>query len=374
MGRSTTGLFGRAAKRSGVTSAFGVCLLMATSAPTRSEEHGSPPTCVLSRQDIGWLHAVGEAWESVAAPSLHIDPDPFPWVVLFDASCTWHLAPREEPPGAKASETTIRVGGESVPLLAVAHGGSVELPNGASIPPTIIAAAMPYRSGDDAFLVLALPEVWASDPRSSGDPHLELRIRSVALHEMIHTRQLPTLRRHIDELGKQYRLPPRFDDDVVERRFDTVPGYRTAYERERNLLYQAVAEPVEARRDSLISVALDAAGRRRERFFQGDDAVYAHLETLFLNMEGVAEWVRFKFHQADPDWPREPAEILAFLRGGNNSWSQDEGLALYVLLDATGIEWQEATLGFAMASPFELLARARRIERLHPSTPSNPSE
>jgi hypothetical protein len=175
---------------------------------------------------------------------------------------------------------------------------------------------------------------------------------------MIHTRQLPALRRHVDALGRQHELPPRFGDDVIQQTFDTIPGYATAYERERDLLYRAVAEPVGARRDSLISVALAAARQRRQQYFRGDRAFYADLETLFLNMEGVAEWVRFKYHQADPHWPCEPGEILQFLRGGDNSWSQDEGLALYLLLDATPLEWQEPTLGTSMVSPFELLGRA----------------
>jgi len=127
---------------------------------------------------------------------------------------------------------------------------------------------------------------------------------------------------------------------------------------ERDLLYAAVAEPDLNRSISLAAEAISIAQRRRERFFIGSDELYSELEGVFLNMEGLAEWVRFKSHQADPAWPHADADIIAFLRGSENSWSQDEGLALILLLDRMVPDWKRKILSPAMPSPLELLREA----------------
>lgn len=175
---------------------------------------------------------------------------------------------------------------------------------------------------------------------------------------MIHTRQLPDLRRRVSALGERFDLPARFNDDVVEGRFGDSPDYRRMFVAERERLYDAVAEADLNRSIALASEAVSIAQRRRERFFVGSDELYSELEGLFLNMEGLAEWVRFKSHQTDPAWPNTDADILAFLRGQENSWSQDEGLALALLLDRMVPDWKRKMLSPAMPSPLDLLRQA----------------
>ena len=48
--------------------------------------------------------------------------------------------------------------------------------------------------------------------------------------------------------------------------------------------------------------------------------------------------------------------LVAFLRGKENTWSQDEGLALVLLLDKVRPGWQEHVMSAEHASLFELLA------------------
>jgi len=233
------------------------------------------------------------------------------------------------------------------------------LPNGAQIPAEIMAVAMPGSAPtQDAFLVLALPELWRRHPQASQDPHLAVRIPSVALHEMIHTRQMLDLRRRVDALEARFDLPARFNDDVVEDRFGDSAEYRQMFFAEQDLLYRAVAQSDLKLSMALVAAAIPIAQRRRERFFIGNDEVYSALESVFLNMEGIAEWVRFKSHQADPEWPDADADIIAFLRGKENSWSQDQGLALVLLLDKMVPDWKRLSLGPAMPSPWALLGDA----------------
>lgn len=130
------------------------------------------------------------------------------------------------------------------------------------------------------------------------------------------------------------------------------------FQTELDLLFRAVAATDARERDELAARALAVARERRERFFTGTDTPYAELEALFLNLEGAVEWVRYRHHLDRPEWPSDPAEIVAFLRGDDNDWVQDEGLALALLLDQVSPGWQDRLVGAEMASPFDLLEAA----------------
>lgn len=338
--------------------------LAALSACTAQPQPISRPadSCALRDSDVRWIQNVLDAWARASRDFLDIGAAPLPRTVVFDASCVWHMAagPGDVPESTRI-ETPLRFAGRPVPVQGLAHDGVVPLPNGASITADIIAVAMPHRDGNEAFLVLALPDLWRRHAQASRDPHLAIRISSVALHEMVHTRQLPDLRRRVDALEERFDLPAHFDDDVVEERFRDSVAYRTTFEAERDLLYEAVGEADPDRTREMVSEALSLARTRHERFFAGGDEVYARLEGLFLNMEGIAEWVRFKHHQADRAWPNDDADIIAFLRGQDNSWSQDEGLALALLLDEMVPDWTRQLLDPTMPSPLSILRDAVAI-------------
>lgn len=337
---------------------MGVVVLLSCVARPQPGRTAAIP-CPLMESDSRWIQEVLDGWIRASRDFLEINPDPLPRIVLFNSSCAWHIgAEPGDPPGSDRIDTPLRFDGRPVPVQALPHDGAVMLPNGALLPAEIIAVAMPDSAGQDAFFVLALPELWRRHPQASEDPHLAIRIPSVALHEMIHTRQIPDLQRRVRAIGRRFDLSPRFDDDVVEDRFRASAEYRSMFVTERDLLYEAVAEPDTNRSIALVSEAISIAQRRRECFFTGNDEVYSELEGLFLNMEGVAEWVRFKSHQADPTWPTTDADIIAFLRGQDNSWSQDEGLALVLLLDRMVPDWKRQILSPTMPSPWAILREA----------------
>ena len=247
-----------------------------------------------------------------------------------------------------------------MPARGASHGGTVLLPSGTRIPADIIAVAMPRPDRGDAFLVLAMPDLWLRHPEASRDPHILTRIRSVALHEILHTRQLPHLRRKVNTLGSRFDLPAAFDDDVIEERFKGSAAYTKMFEAERDLLYEAVVESDLNRKKALIAEAFSIVRSRQRRFLGGENEPYAALEGVFLNMEGLAEWIRFMHHRADSAWPNEEADIIRFLRGRDNSWSQDEGLALILLLDDLATDWKPTMLSAEMPSPFDVLSEAIR--------------
>jgi len=231
----------------------------------------------------------------------------------------------------------------------VEHGDTITLPDGETMPVQVTSFAATY--GDDAkpFLTMALPPVWRKVPRHASNPKLDRLMRAVFVHEMTHTRQSSVMGTRIGELIKQHHLPEDITDDVVQDRFGDNAAFRAAYERERDLFYAAAKN----KDRKLAKQALAAMTARRAKFFRGDNAVYAELEDLFLNMEGVANWAGW--FEAKREGEEDPT---TFMRGSKKKWSQDEGLAIFLVLDALLPNWQQRVFAERPASVIDLLKAA----------------
>jgi hypothetical protein len=197
-------------------------------------------------------------------------------------------------------------------------------------------------------------------PAAAADSLLDERIASVVSHEIIHTRQLPDLRREIGKLAERMTLPQPVDDSVIEREFGDGDSFRLAYGRERDLLYDAALERDDSLARRRAAHAMELLRARRARYFTGPRAGYGRLEDLFLNLEGVAEWVRFRLHRERPGPWKSDAEIVDFIRGRSNEWAQDEGLALYLLIERFVPDWRSTLLGPDLESPVAALERSLR--------------
>jgi hypothetical protein len=196
------------------------------------------------------------------------------------------------------------------------------------------------------------------DPAAAADSLLDERLLSVVSHDILHTRQLPWLSRRLDMIRLQTPLPAGINDNIVQRTFSANAEFRDAFEAELELLYAAALEPDTAKAREQAVRAVDMIAARRAKFFTGDQRSFAVIEDLFLNMEGAAEWVRFRLHRTDARQWGSDANIVAFIRGTENDWVQDEGLAIYLLLDRFAPGWQERLLTPQIVSPVLLLTEA----------------
>ena len=331
-------------------------LVLASPRPAQSQAGGP---CPLSDPNARWIQRGISSWERASEVHLHLPPAPLPWILLYDTRCAWHLAPdTTRLTGAVPVAVELRSHGRLVAVWGQPHDGMVRLPTGDSMPAAPSAFAALSSRLEGPYFVLALPDVFRQDSAAAADSLLEERILSVMSHEIVHTRQLPYLLDRLNELGRDGPLPADLDDNVVERRFGADSLFRAAFEQERDLLYDAALEPDEARARELASRALEMVRARRDRFYQHEATIYRSLEDLFLSMEGIAEWVRFKIHQGDPGAFQNNVEILTFMGGRHNEWVQDEGLALLLLVDRFSEGWQERLLDPAMPSPVQELKAA----------------
>jgi hypothetical protein len=284
-----------------------------------------------------------------------------PWVVLFDTACTWHVAPADTALDVPPVDLDLVFRGAPVDVRAAPHDGMVRLPGGDSLPLEPVAFTTLADSGRTAVAVFALPDVWA---RHAGFAAAGARAeiptfwRGVMAHELVHTRQLVSVARRIEQLRGRFHLAGDLDDDVIQTRFGEDPEFRAAMLQEIQQWHRAAAEPGRSAQRELAREALSMAHDRRARFFRDSNTVYRDLEELFLSLEGAAGWAAWLHMNGDRLRTDDVTQILSEYDPTNSPWVQAYGLLVYAVLDRFVPNWPRWNFGRVPASPFELLQNA----------------
>jgi hypothetical protein len=292
--------------------------------------------CQLGPDDVRFISDAGHTWEEVRQQDLGLGHVPMPRLLFFDQRCL-----------SDDGELSL-------------HGGKIRLPDGNEVPARLMTFAGSYGGGKP-FLVQALPPLWRAEERHKGNPKLDRLMRAVFVHEMTHTVQTKAFGDRLTELEQRYRIE-ELNDDIVQTRFSSNEEFVAAYKAERDALYAAAAAPDEAQRRALARKAVTIAKERRARFYAGDLDYLAELEEIFLGMEGAAQWAAFR--AAVHDGAMREEAIAAMSKGGR-FWSQDEGLALFLAIDALKPgAWQKQVFGEKAKPVWQLLEDAVEIEKL----------
>lgn len=300
-------------------------VLSAAASPALTEPVA--PSCRFTGEPRAWTANALAAWDRLDRERLRIAAPVDPVITLFDPRCAYTLTPD--------ARGDFRVGARRWRTAGAPHSGAVALPDGDSVPARKLAFASPLSDGR-MFFIMALPEVWRAD---RDDPRDWRKLSMVVfMHEFAHTQQAASLGVRIDGLLAR-GLPEDSDDDVIQTRFGERPGYREAYEAERDGLYRAVAAPDAGGARFQLSLAARAMADRRARWFRGDEALYAEADDVFLTLEGTGNWAAWMWLTDPRGGGLEAADATAFVRGGGNRWSQDEGLGIMLALDRLTPDW-----------------------------------
>ena len=160
-------------------------------------------------------------------------------------------------------------------------------------------------------------------------------------------------------LAKRWKLARDLTDDAVQARFGRDGYYVRAYRPEVELLYQAAAEPDATKAKALARQALDLIAKRRDHFFTGVDRPYLEIEDAFLTLEGIGNLAAYRWLTDAQGAAKDSATVLAAMRQGGAHWSQDEGLAVYLVVDRFVPDWRaRAFAAKAPATALQLLALA----------------
>lgn len=292
--------------------AAALALLLAGCATTAAPT----PDCAMAREDRVWLESALDTWRRAEVEQLGLASQPLPTVVAADAACTYLL-----PQGGFAGVTATR------------HGETVVFPDGGEAP----VGPISFASGEGGYFAMSLPSVWRGAGVDS-DFGLEQLMTGVLLHEMMHIRQIDLAATSLAGAAASVGVgDDELTDNVVQDRFKSDPAYVAAYEAERDLLFAAAGAPSNGEARELAARALDLMRARHARWFAGDKAGFAPLDDVFLTMEGMGQWLIYRHFLAAG---RPAAEVLPAVRRGGRQWSQDEGLALILVLDRLLPRWQ----------------------------------
>lgn len=310
--------------------------------------------CRLAPADQRWIDGALANWRFVERSFLKLSPAPVPEVVAIGPRCV---------------ATTKPVTGRPIVWRGVRHSGQVRLPDGRRVPVGVLSFAAPAEKGAQPFFAMSTPAIWRAGGVTS-ELGLETLMDQVLLHEMAHTRQAYWATPVLNAVQARYKLADAtVNDDEVQARFGKDPAYVAAYERERDLLYAAVAAPTDAGARALAGEALAALRTRRARWFAAEPW-WRDFDDVFLQMEGLGQWVGYRWFIDGPRRTYAPAVALEAVRRRRNQWTQDEGLALMLVVDRLVPGWQGLAFGERPALAEELLARAAGEGGYAPSSPA----
>src|SRR5262245_24923858 len=296
-----------------------------------------------------WISRWLGAWELTAREILKVPDVPAPNITFFDSSCVYTTS-SVSANGAKATGGPSLMG-QKLPWRAVSHTGTITAPNAAQLPVGLMSFANSDKETGPYF-VMAAPSVWAQSGFKA-DPI------PVFIHEFAHTRQMKSFFSILGPIDATWPYAEELDDDAVQTHFKSTSVCVAAYIAERDLLYRAAnaESPAEVRK--LAQEGLDMIRARHARWFVGDNAVFATLDSMWLSMEGSAQWAAHAWlaHPQGGGLSKQGA-VEKMIGSKRSHWSQDESLAIFLVVDRLLPGWPLLVFGDQPMGAVELLERA----------------
>jgi hypothetical protein len=324
-----------------------ISLIVCFTHPAHAQQ--KPPTDGISH----WV----TAWEFVSDSIFHLSHNTAPELLFFDDEYTYTTSSISSPGGTSFKGPSFW--GRKLPWRMAPHGDSLILPDISKVPVGLMSFAAPTKNGN-VFFVMAAPAFWKKAGIESPQLGLENMLTGVFLHEFAHTRQFKGMGRLVDSIEHQHPFTGiNLSDDIVQDYFKKDSVYTSDFKKEINKFYEAAFT---ANKDSAIRLtqeALTMLKNRQLKYFTGDKAVLQPLDDIFLSMEGLGQFaaVAWLIHPHGGNIPFGTA--VEGFRRKRNQWSQEEGLAMYLVLNKLEhIDWRKDIFGSHPKCVTELLENA----------------
>ena len=294
-------------------------------------------SCTMSKAERGWIDTSLGAWRHMER-RMKLPRQASPTIVLFNQSCRFER---------RAGQTA---------WIGEPHKGSIRLPDGGRAPAQVTSFAGNNPKTNEPFFVMALPSVWtAAKIPIARTPH---GLTAVFLHEFSHTRQTPALAPVFQAAERIRKMDDDFSDDTLQKHFQRNAAYVADFDRERDLLWAAALEldPVKAR--ALAREGLAAMEARQKRWFVGPEAYWKAYDDLFLTMEGFGQWVAYAWLSDPRGGAMSGQAARQRMRGSRRWWSQEEGLAMFLVINRFVPHWPQRAFAVRPALGIDLLREA----------------
>ena len=293
------------------------------------EKRIKPITDVEFTNDVGkWFWA----WELICKDVYHINKLEPVEFVFFDDKYVYSTSNVTIPKGEIVNGPKLLK--KSFVWKKSLHNGSITLPDKKIVPIGLMSFASELPGGkNNSFFVMPLPSFWLKASVKSDELGLDNLVTGVFLHEFSHSQQMQNFGKQISEFEKNNQFETDFSDDIVQNLFQKNSAYTELYVKEVNTFYAASNEKNKAARDSLIKTGINLLQKRHADFFTGKHENLKRIDEFFLTMEGLGQYTMYAW-LTHKDGANLPAEIaLKGVRRGGKWWSQDEGLALFLILE-----------------------------------------
>lgn len=280
-------------------------------------------------------------------------------LVFFDDEYVYSTSAITIPKGEKLRSTSFL--GQPFHWKRALHKDSLRLPDGKMVPVQL----MSFASGNGnawPFFVMPLPSFWAKAGVNSKELGLDKLLTGVFVHEFSHSQQMQNFGKRMTELEKAGHYDMEFSDDIIQHLYAKDSAYVQAYTQEVNSFYEAAATK---NRDSfriLVRQGLSLMRQRHDRYFTGAAAQLKTVDAFFLTMEGLGQYSIYAWLINRQGGRVTPSVALPGVRRNKKWWSQDEGLALFLVLERVlpPAKWGPSMFGDKTESVVDLIEKAIR--------------
>ncbi len=236
------------------------------------------------------------------------------------------------------------------------HHDSLTLPDKSVVPVSIMSfAAALHRGRSKSFFIMPLPSFWEQAGVKSKELGLMHLITGVFIHEFSHSQQMQNFGKTVSAYEHQYEFGTDFSDDIVQHVFGKDSSYLELYKTENNHFYHAVKNGM--LNNNELRQGWTIMKQRQRVYFKDKYQQMDQVENLFLTMEGLGQYSMFLWliHPAGGNIKRELA--IDGVRRGGRWWSQDEGFALFLILEqlSAPANWAGTMFGTKAGSVVELI-------------------
>jgi hypothetical protein len=142
---------------------------------------------------------------------------------------------------------------------------------------------------------------------------------------------------------------------MVQTRFEDNAEFKASVEKERDILLAGFTGD-EAAAGAAAREALALIRARRLEWYTGDNAAFGEFEDTYLTLEGIGQFAGYSWLVHPEGGARMPAQAIALMR--TKWWSQEEGLAIMLIVQRLVPDWRERAFADKPATALELLALA----------------
>lgn len=236
------------------------------------------------------------------------------------------------------------------------HNDSITLPDKSVIPINLMSFTGDMSTeSSKSFFVMPLPSFWNKTGVSSKELGLENLITGVFIHEFSHSQQMQNFGKKMTAYEQQSNFGVEFSDDIVQNIFGKDTSYLEYYKKENVLFYGSIKNNVLDTKS--VNEGFAIMKKRQHVYFKEKYETLKLIDTFFLTMEGLGQYSMFLWltHPKGGHIKRDIA--IEGVRRGGKWWSQDEGFALFLILDnlTPPKNWVQGMFGHKTESVINLI-------------------